>query len=59
MFVCYSGLGREQGTKNETSTPQDPQQVPKQGNGILAPRYVEMFRCGPIVSRYVCVLVRT
>ena len=33
MFVYQSGLGREQGplqgTRNETSTPRDPQQVPK------------------------------
>jgi hypothetical protein len=29
MFVYQSGLGREQGTQNETSTPQDPKQVPK------------------------------
>ena len=25
IFVCLTGLGREQGSKNETSTPQDPQ----------------------------------
>ena len=25
MFVCKSGLGREQGTKNDSLTPQDPQ----------------------------------
>ena len=27
MFVCESGLGREQGTKSVTLAPQDPQQV--------------------------------
>jgi hypothetical protein len=29
MFVYLSGLGRVQGTEDETMTPQDPQRIPK------------------------------